>query len=181
MNSAKPTRLRANFFSTGTLFLIALIAIGFSFGLARLFNGLASVTNLSNQYPWGIWIAIDVACGVALAAGGFTSAALIEIFGRHKYKPLLRPAILTAWLGYLTVGFSLAFDLGRYWNIWQPMFHWQGNSVLFEVGMCVMAYLFVLTVEMAPGIIEGSTTRTSAPTREQPSRNAASSSDGGMA
>jgi Ni/Fe-hydrogenase subunit HybB-like protein len=88
-----------------------------------------AVTNLDNHIPWGIWIAFDVACGVALAAGGFTTAALVEIFGRKRYLALLRPALLTAFLGYLWVAIALSFDLGRYWNIWRPIFNWQGNSV----------------------------------------------------
>jgi len=143
------------FFTPGTLLLVAVALVGWAFGLARLLTGLGPVTNLSDSHPWGIWIAIDVACGVALAAGGFTTAALVEIFGRRRYHALLRPAILTAWLGYAFVGLGLTFDLGRYWNIWRPIVNWQGNSVLFEVGMCVMAYLFVLTVEMAPALLEG--------------------------
>ncbi len=80
---------------------------------------------------------------------------MIEIFGSKKYKPLLRPAILTAWLGYAMVAFALVFDLGKWWNMWRPIFNWQGNSVLFEVGMCVMGYLTVLTIEIAPAILEG--------------------------
>lgn len=151
----KPMPQKIKFFSTGTLILLGFIAIGFTFGLARFILGLGAVTNLSNQYPWGIWIAIDVACGVALAAGGFTTAALVEIFGSRRYKPLLRPAILTAWLGYAMVAFALFFDLGRWWNMWRPAINWQGNSVLFEVGMCVMGYLTVLTIEIAPAILEG--------------------------
>ncbi len=143
------------FFSTGTYIMMLLMGIGFSFGLARFLTGLGGVTNLDNSHPWGIWIAIDVACGVVLAAGGFTTAALIEIFGRKKYHELLKPAILTAWLGYSMVGFALLFDLGRFWNIWRPIFNWQGNSVLFEVGMCVMAYITVLSVEMAPTLLSG--------------------------
>jgi len=134
--------------------LLALMGIGFSFGLTRMFAGLGSVTNLDNFFPWGIWIAVDVACGVALAAGGFTTAAFVEIFGKHEFKPLLRPAILTAWLGYAMVAIGLMFDLGRYWNIWRPLFNWQGNSGLFEVAMCVMAYLTVLTIEISPSFLE---------------------------
>lgn len=151
----KPIPQKVKFFSTGTFILMAFVAVGFTFGLARFVLGLGTVTNLNDQYPWGIWIAIDVACGVALAAGGFTTAALIEIFGSKQYKPLLRPAILTAWLGYAMVAFALFFDLGRWWNMWRPIFNWQGNSVLFEVGMCVMGYLTVLTIEIAPSILEG--------------------------
>lgn len=143
------------FFTFGTIALLLLMGVGFSFGLTRLLLGLGAVTNLDNHNPWGIWIAFDVACGVALAAGGFTTGALVDIFGRKKYKPLLRPALLTAFLGYLWVVIALAFDLGRYWNIWRPIFNWQGNSVLFEVGMCVAVYLTVLTVEMSPYVLEG--------------------------
>lgn len=152
-HAASPVRGR--FFTPGTYVLLALMSIGYAFGFARFLAGLGAVTNLTDAYPWGIWIAIDVACGVALAAGGFTTAALIEILGRKRYGPLLRPAVLTAWLGYAMVGFALLFDLGRYWNSWRPVFHWQGNSVLFEVGMCVLTYLIVLTVEMSAAFLDG--------------------------
>jgi octaheme c-type cytochrome (tetrathionate reductase family) len=151
----RPHRVTKPLFTFGTLTLLILMGIGFSFGVTRLFLGLGSVTNLDNHNPWGIWIAFDVACGVALAAGGFLTAALVEIFGRRRYRPLLRPALLTAFLGYLWVAIALLFDLGRYWNAWQPLFHWQGNSVLFEVAMCVTFYLVILVVELSPSILEG--------------------------
>jgi len=150
-----PHRVTKPFFTFGTITLLIIMGVGYAFGITRLILGLGSVTNLDNHNPWGIWIAFDVACGVALAAGGFTTAALVDIFGRKKYLPLLRPAILTAFLGYLWVAIALSFDLGRYWNIWRPIFNWQGNSVLFEVGMCVTFYLMVLCVEMSPSILEG--------------------------
>jgi len=151
MQEAKPQR----YFTPGTFVLMAAMAAGYLFGLARMITGLGPITNLSDQYPWGLWIGVDVASGVALAAGGFTTAALINIFGRQKYHSLERPALLTAWLGYTFVGVGLLFDLGRYYNIWHPAIYWQGNSVLFEVGMCVMFYLTVLTVEFSPTILEG--------------------------
>jgi len=150
-----PHRVEKPFFTFGTLTLLIFMGIGYAFGITRMVLGLGAVTNLDNHNPWGIWISFDVACGVALAAGGFTTAALVEIFGRWKYKALLRPALLTAFLGYLWVAIALSFDLGRYWNIWRPIFHWQGNSVLFEVGMCVTVYLMVLSVEMMPSILGG--------------------------
>jgi octaheme c-type cytochrome (tetrathionate reductase family) len=150
-----PHRVTKPFFTFGTLTLLILMGVGFSFGITRMLLGLGTVTNLDDHNPWGIWISFDVACGVALAAGGFTTAALVDIFGRRKYRALLRPAILTAFLGYLWVAIALSFDLGRYWNIWRPIFNWQGNSVLFEVGMCVTAYLIVLSVEMSPAVLEG--------------------------
>ena len=143
------------FFTPGTFGLLTVAVVGLTFGVIRFITGLGATTHLSTSYPWGIWIAVDVASGVALAAGGFTTAALVNIFGRREYRVLERPALLTAWLGYAFVGVGLLFDLGRYYNIWHPMVHWQGNSVLFEVGMCVMFYLTVLTVEFSPVLIGG--------------------------
>lgn len=153
--NGRPQRVARPLFTPGILTLMIFMGVGFTFGITRFLLGLGSVTNLNDRNPWGIWIAFDVACGVALAAGGFTTAALVEIFGRRRYKPLLRPALLTAFLGYLWVAVALIFDLGRYWNVWRPIFNWQGNSVLFEVGMCVAFYLLVLAVEISPSILEG--------------------------
>ncbi|MBI3832853.1 MAG: Ni/Fe-hydrogenase cytochrome b subunit [Planctomycetes bacterium] len=122
----------------------------------RFAFGLSATTNLDQQHPWGLWIAIDVATGVALAAGGFTSAALIHVFRREDFHALARPALLTALLGYTFVALGLLADLGRYYNIWHPIWPtmWQGNSVLFEVGMCVTVYLTVLYIEFIPVVCE---------------------------
>jgi Ni/Fe-hydrogenase subunit HybB-like protein len=151
-----PTPVKTRFLSRGTLVLIALALVGGACYLYRMVFGLAAATNLDNQYPWGIWIAIDVASGVALAAGGFTTAALADIFHKEKYHAIVRPALLTAMLGYTFVVIGLLADLGRYYNVWHPMLPsmWQGNSVLFEVGICVMIYLSVLYIEFLPIVAE---------------------------
>jgi len=144
------------FLSPGVGLLITLTGIGFCFAVYRFIFGLQSITNLNDQYPWGLWIAIDVATGVALAAGGFTAAALAHIFHREHYEVITRPALLTAALGYTFVGIGLLVDLGRWYNIWHPTLPmcWQGNSVLFEVAMCVMCYLTVLYIEFLPIVCE---------------------------
>jgi Ni/Fe-hydrogenase subunit HybB-like protein len=132
------------------------MGIGLGFAVARFVMGLGAVTNLDDQFPWGIWIAIDVASGVALAAGGFTTAALAHVFHREHYETVVRPALLTAVLGYTFVVLGLLVDLGRYYNVWHPMLPmmWSGQSVLFEVGLCVMAYLTVLYIEFLPIVVE---------------------------
>ena len=122
--------------------------------VVRFALGLGAVTNLSDATPWGLWIAFDVMAGVALAAGGFVIAAAVYIFRLEEYRSFARPAILTALLGYLAVAIGLLYDLGLPWHIWHPMIHWQYTSVLFEVAMCVMLYLTVLTLEFAPVILE---------------------------
>jgi Ni/Fe-hydrogenase subunit HybB-like protein len=148
--------VRQPFFTPGVLVLVGLLAAGLAVAAVRFTYGLSSVTHLSNQYPWGIWIAIDVATGVALAAGGFTTAALVHIFHQGRYETLVRPALLTALLGYTFAVIGLLFDLGRYYNVWHPILPsmWSGHSVLFEVGMCVMAYLTVLYIEFLPIVVE---------------------------
>ncbi|RKX21411.1 MAG: Ni/Fe-hydrogenase cytochrome b subunit [Candidatus Zixiibacteriota bacterium] len=155
-NHEHPEQMKVKYFSFGTKIVALIAALGLATYFYRFFVGLEAVTNLDNQYPWGIWIAIDVASGVALAAGGFTTAALAEIFHKEKYHSVIRPALLTAMLGYTFVAIGLMADLGRFYNIWHPMMPnmWQGNSVLFEVGICVMIYLTVLYIEFLPIVIE---------------------------
>ena len=158
MTNTRPAPLNTGvpFLTKGTWVLIILAISGISVLIARLFFGLSFVTNLDDQYPWGIWIAIDVATGVALAAGGFTTAFLAHVIHAHRYHALVRPALLTAMLGYTFVALGVCVDLGRYYNIWHVMLPsmWQGNSVLFEVGICVMMYLTVLYIEFLPIVCE---------------------------
>lgn len=147
---------RPRFFTPGVWVVALIAAIGGTVALFRFTFGLGAATNLSNSYPWGIWIALDVACGVALAAGGFTSAFLAHLIHRDKYRALVRPALLTAMIGYTFVAIGVTTDLGRFWAIWHVMlpWMWQPNSVLFEVAICVMTYLTVLYIEFLPAVCE---------------------------
>ncbi len=120
----------------------------------RFLKGLGTVTALTDTTPWGLWIGFDVLGGVALAAGGFVIAGCVYIFHLEKYRPILRPAVLTAFLGYVAVAIGLLFDIGLPWNIWHPMVFWQDHSALFEVAWCVMLYLTVLALEFAPVVLE---------------------------
>jgi len=133
--------------------LIVVVGIGL-IGL-RLFKGLGAVTNLSQTTPWGLWIGFDVMSGVALAAGGYTIAATVHLFGMEEYEPLVRPAILTGLLGYVFVVLGLILDLGQPWRMPLIMIFPRGvTSVLFEVGMCVAAYLTVQALEFVPAFWE---------------------------
>ena len=120
----------------------------------RVFYGLGGSTNLSDKFPWGIWIGFDVMCGEALAAGGFTLVAMVHIFNIKTYKPVLRPAILTAFLGYSLVTVGLLFDLGRPYRLWHPLVMWNPHSVMFEVAWCVTLYSTVLFLEFLPVVFE---------------------------
>ena len=136
-------------------FVFAVIFVtGLYATVLRFFGGLGVSTNLSDRFPWGIWIGFDVLCGVGLAAGGFTVAAMVYVFGLERYRPILRPTVLTAFLGYVTVSASLMYDLGLPYRIWHPMVMWNEHSPMFEMALCVMFYTTVLFLEFAPAIFE---------------------------
>jgi Ni/Fe-hydrogenase subunit HybB-like protein len=122
--------------------------------LYRYAAGLGAATNLSDGYPWGLWIGFDILAGIALAAGGFVMAGTVHLFGGHKYHALARPAILTALLGYLLFIFGLFFDLGRPWNLWRAIYSWNHASPMFEVAWCVMMYTTILILEFLPVVLE---------------------------
>jgi Ni/Fe-hydrogenase subunit HybB-like protein len=133
---------------------VAILLSGLYATYLRIFYGLGGSTNLSDQFPWGIWIGFDVMCGVGLAAGGFTLVAIVHIFNVEKYRPVLRPAILTAFLGYVLVVVGLLYDLGRPDRLWHPLVMWNPHSVMFEVAWCVTLYSTVLFLEFIPVVLE---------------------------
>lgn len=150
MNEHLPKPIVYKFFTPGVIIICLLALNGLAFIFARLIFGIGAVTNLNNLYPWGLWIGVDVAAGVALAAGGFTSAALGHVMHKEQFHAIVRPALLTAMLGYTFVAMAVAVDIGRYYYIWHPLIMWNPNSALFEVGICVMIYLTVLYIEFMP-------------------------------
>lgn len=132
-----------------------IILAGMIITIIRFTKGIGAVTNLDNNNPWGLWIGFDLLCGVALAAGGYVTSSACYIFGLKKYHSAVRPAILTAFLGYAMVVFALHYDVGRPWRLPYPIFYSQGtSSLLFEVGLCVFLYLTVLFIEWTPAAFE---------------------------
>jgi len=135
---------------TGIVLLVGLILT-----VLRFTQGIGAVTNLDNNNPWGMWIGFDLLCGVALAAGGYVTSSACYVFGLKRFHSAVRPAILTAFLGYALVVFALHYDVGRPWKLPYPIFVSQGtSSLLFEVGLCVFLYLTVLFVETTPAAFE---------------------------
>jgi Ni/Fe-hydrogenase subunit HybB-like protein len=123
----------------------------------RAFAGLGAATALNDGYPWGLWIAFDVVTGTALACGGYAVALLVYILNKGRYHPLVRPALLTSALGYTLAGFSVFVDIGRPWLAWKlplQFWNWNGNSILLEVALCIMAYTVVLWIELMPAFLE---------------------------
>ena len=144
--------------------VLIIMCVGIPIAVYRfLIGGLEGATNLTNNYPWGLWIGFDVLCGVALAAGGFVLGSAVHLFGMRQYHPLVRPAILTGFLGYFFVVVGLCFDLGRPWRLPYPMgagyavtgYNSFGvTSVMFLVGWHVAVYLTVQFLEFCPAVFE---------------------------
>ncbi|MBI5503406.1 MAG: Ni/Fe-hydrogenase cytochrome b subunit [Deltaproteobacteria bacterium] len=133
---------------------ITIFVLGLYATVVRFAQGLGAATNLSDEFPWGLWIGFDVLVGVGLAAGGFVLAATVHVFHLERYKPIARPTILTAFLGYMLVVVALMFDLGLPYRIWHPLVMWNPHSVMFEVAWCVMLYTAVLALEFSPLVFE---------------------------
>jgi len=153
--SATPVGGRLAGWPAAVLVALALAGI-FSLGV-RFLHGLGAATNLSDGYPMGLWIAFDVVTGTALACGGYAVALLVYVLNRGRYHPLIRGAIITSAFGYTLGGVSVLFDIGRYWNFYKiPLFfwHWNVNSILLEVALCIMLYTMVLWLDLSPMFLE---------------------------
>jgi len=131
-----------------------IMTLGIYSTIIRYFRGLGAVSNMSDQFPWGFWIGFDCLCGVMLAAGGFCIVGAVYLFNVESLHSVVRPAVLTAFLGYVLFIVGLLFDLGRPWFIWHQLIYMNPHSVMFEVGMCVMTYTTVLFFEFLPNVFE---------------------------
>ena len=138
---------------------LAVLAFRLIFGLGGVIPipGIPSewlhVTNLNDCWPWGIWIARDLA-GVALAGGGFGMALLIYVLNFKQFKPIARATMVSSLIGYTLVVISLLIEVGRYWNFWCPAVWWGKESVLFEVFICISCYTIVQYLKFCDLITE---------------------------
>ena len=133
---------------------LVIMALGLYSTYVRYLRGLGAVSNMTDQFPWGFWIGFDCLCGVMLAAGGFCIVGAVYLFNVESLHSVVRPAVLTAFLGYLLFIVGLLFDLGRPWFIWHQLIYMNPHSVMFEVGFCVMTYTTVLFFEFLPNVFE---------------------------
>ena len=152
----EPKPLGGKIFTLPFMVLAFFAAVGGVLILKRFIFGIGSVTNLSDGYPWGIWIAYDVVVGTAFACGGYAMAMLVYVFNKGEFHPLVRPALLASMFGYTLAGVSIFFDVGRYWQIYNMFFPWfsQLNSVMFEVALCITTYIIVMWIEFMPAFLE---------------------------
>jgi Ni/Fe-hydrogenase subunit HybB-like protein len=142
-----------SYLNPGVQILAYLTVIGALAGIWRLFSGLGAATNLTDGIPWGIWIGFDFSL-IAISGAGFTMAGLVYVFRQEKFRPALRPAVLTGLLGYTAVLALLILDLGRPDRFYHFLIYWNLHSPLFEISWCVLLYTTVLAIEVSPQIFE---------------------------
>jgi Ni/Fe-hydrogenase subunit HybB-like protein len=154
MSATPIDKARQHWITPANLILGLILLAGLYATVVRFSQGLGSVTNLSDDNPWGIWIWFKLVA-IALAGAGYTTCAAAYILGIHRFHSAVRPAVLTGLLGYTLFAISLLYDLGQPWRLPYPFVVSQGTtSVLFEIGLCVAFYLTVLILEFAPAGFE---------------------------
>jgi len=138
------------------LISIPIILLGLGILVVRFTKGLGSVTNLSQESPWGLWIGFDVITGVAFAGGAYVITFAVYVMRLEKYKPIVRATVLNGLLAYVFYAGALTLDLGRPWNIINPIIgnDFGYNSVLFLVSWHFMLYMFAELIEFSPAVAE---------------------------
>jgi Ni/Fe-hydrogenase subunit HybB-like protein len=134
--------------------LLALMGAAFVIAMVRYAVGIGAISNLSNSYPWGFWVSFDLFTGIAISSGAFIIASLVYIFELEQFRPLLRPTLVTGLLGYLMEGIALMVELGQPQRIWYFFRYQNFTSFLLFIGLYVMIYIAVLSVEFAPAVFE---------------------------
>lgn len=145
--------VQAKLFTKWSIPLLALMLAGAAAFVARFAFGLGATTNLSNNYPWGLWIVFDL-IWIALAGGAFVTAGIVYVFHGEKYHVLARPAVWMGLLSYSFVVVTLLADLGLPWHFWQLAVQMPEHSAMYEVSWCVGLYVTVLALEFAPTVFE---------------------------
>jgi len=133
-----------------------IILLGVLLILYRLARGMGAVTNLSQEFPWGIWIGFDVMVGVAFAGGAYVLTFVVYILRSDKYHSIIRATVLNGLLAYVFYAGAIFLDLGRWWNITNPLWgnKFGVNSVLFLIAWHFLLYMLAEFVEFSPAIAE---------------------------
>ncbi len=147
---------KGKIFTPFNVISVPIILLGAVLLVFRFAFGLGSITNLSQEFPWGIWIGFDVVTGVAFAGGAYVLTFMVYIMKVEKYHPIVRATVLNGFLAYVFYAGALLLDLGRPWNVINPII---GNSfgvssVLFLVAWHFMLYMMAEFIEFSPAVAE---------------------------
>lgn len=135
---------------------IPVILAGLVLIIIRFAEGIGSITNLTQEVPWGLWIGFDVVTGVAFAGGAYVVTFMVYILKMEKYHSIVRVTVLNGFLAYVFYAGALLLDLGRPWNVINPIIgnSFGTSSVLFLVAWHFMLYMLAELIEFSPAIAE---------------------------
>lgn len=133
--------------------LLAIGVLGLPLIVYRLYVGLGLSTNLNDQWPWGLWIVVDLSA-IAIAGAGFSLAVLGYILNIKKFKPFTRHGLMISLMSYIFVLAVLILEIGRWDNFWRPFVSWGYHSPMFEVYMCIVGYVLMQAIEFAEIVTE---------------------------
>ena len=135
---------------------IPIIFLGIGLIVIRFWKGIGAITNLSQDVPWGLWIGFDVVTGVAFAGGAYVITFMVYILNMKKYHSIVRVTVLNGFLAYLFYAGALLLDLGRPWNVINPIIgnNFGVSSVLFLVAWHFLLYMIAQLIEFSPAIAE---------------------------
>lgn len=135
---------------------IPIMLLGLVLIVIRFWKGIGSITNLTQEVPWGLWIGFDVVTGVAFAGGAYVLTFMVYILNMHKYHSIVRVTVLNGFLAYLFYAGALLLDLGRPWNVINPIIgnNFGTSSVLFLVAWHFLLYMIAQLIEFSPTIAE---------------------------
>lgn len=147
---------RGKLFTPFNIISIPIIITGLVLIIIRFANGLGSVTNLTQEVPWGLWIGFDVVTGVAFAGGAYVITFMVYILNMKKYHSIVRVTVLNGFLAYVFYAGALLLDLGRPWNVINPIIgnNFGVSSVLFLVAWHFLLYMIAQLIEFSPAIAE---------------------------
>jgi Ni/Fe-hydrogenase subunit HybB-like protein len=148
---------RGNIATPFNIISLPIMLLGYVFIVYRLALGLGRpITNLNQEYPWGLWIGFDVVTGVAFAGGAYVLCFIVYILRAEKYHAIIRATVLNGFLAYLFYAGAIVLDIGRWWNIYNPMVgnNFGVNAVMFLVAWHFFLYMLAALVEFSPTIAE---------------------------
>lgn len=153
MTTLKP---HGRIFTPFNMISVPIITLGIVLIVMRFVNGIGSITNLSQEVPWGLWIGFDVVTGVAFAGGAYVVTFMVYILNIDKYKPIVRVTVLNGFLAYVFYAGALLLDLGKPWNVINPIIgnNFGVSSVLFLVAWHFLLYMVAQLIEFSPAIAE---------------------------
>jgi Ni/Fe-hydrogenase subunit HybB-like protein len=147
---------RGKFLTPFNIISIPIMILGLILIVIRFWKGLGSITNLTQEVPWGLWIGFDVVTGVAFAGGAYVLTFMVYILNMHKYHSIVRITVLNGFLAYVFYAGALLLDLGRPWNVINPIIgnSFGTSSVLFLVAWHFLLYMIAQLIEFSPAVAE---------------------------